>query len=55
VENNSKNMRRNFRNIIFFKILLTPKVLRGQILAFVGFGHVAMIRCDMIFWEFYSR
>jgi hypothetical protein len=35
---------------------LTPKVLRGQILAFAGFGHVAMIRrCDMIFWEFYSR
>jgi hypothetical protein len=35
---------------------LTPKVMRGQILAFVGFGHVALIRrCDMIFWEFYSR
>jgi hypothetical protein len=35
---------------------LTPKVLRGQILAFAVFGHVAVIRrCDMIFWEFHSR
>jgi hypothetical protein len=35
---------------------LTPKVLRSQILAFALFGHVFMIRrCDMIFWEFYSR
>jgi hypothetical protein len=32
---------------------LTPKVLRGQILDFAGFGHVAVIRrCDMIFGEF---
>jgi hypothetical protein len=31
-------------------IYLTPKVLRGQILAFAGFGHVAMIRrYDIIF------
>jgi hypothetical protein len=35
--------------------LLTPKVPRGQILAFAVFGHVAVIRCDMIFWEFYTR
>jgi hypothetical protein len=34
--------------------VLTPKVLRGQILVFAIFGHVAVIRCDMIFWEFYS-
>jgi hypothetical protein len=41
---------------IIIPILLTPKVPRGQILAFAGFGHVPMIRrCDMIFWEFYSR
>jgi hypothetical protein len=38
------------------KTYLTPKVLRGQILAFAVFGHVAVIRrCDMIFGEFYSR
>jgi hypothetical protein len=25
-------------------------------LAFAGFGHVVVIRrCDMIFWEFYSK
>jgi hypothetical protein len=35
---------------------LIPTVLRGQILVFAGFGHVAIIRrCDMIFGEFYSR
>jgi hypothetical protein len=35
---------------------LTPKVLRGQILAFAVLGHVAVIRrCDMIFGEFYGR
>jgi hypothetical protein len=36
--------------------MLTPKVLRGQILAFAVFRHVAVIRrCDMIFGEFYTR
>jgi predicted membrane chloride channel (bestrophin family) len=35
---------------------LTPKVLRGQILAFTVFGHVVVIRrCDMIFGEFYGK
>jgi hypothetical protein len=35
---------------------LTPKVMRGQILAFALFGHVVVIRrCDVIFWEFYGR
>jgi hypothetical protein len=35
------------------KVNLTPKVLRGQILAFASIEHVAVIRrCNMIFREF---
>jgi hypothetical protein len=35
------------------KFLLTPKVLRGQILAFANFGHVIVIRrCGMILGNF---
>jgi hypothetical protein len=35
--------------------ILTPKVLRGQILVFVVLGLVVVIRrCDMIFGQFYG-
>jgi hypothetical protein len=62
---NAKFLSQRFADLVFQGVkkaqffisnAITPKVLRGQILAFVGFGHIAVIRrCDMIFWEIYSR
>jgi pectin methylesterase-like acyl-CoA thioesterase len=52
----NKNVVKTPSMTTFLSASLTTKVPRGQILAFAVFGHVVMIkRCDMIFWEFYSR
>jgi hypothetical protein len=34
---------------------LTPKAHQWPNFDHCCFGHVAVIRCDMIFWEFYGK